>query len=89
MGAGGPCDVACADEIWRASIEVGSPPTVLSARTSACTSMPLPVLAVTGTISPRALRSVSGSSWAADLAFWSHCFSAWTFDHEGGFPLES
>eukprot|EP00964_Phaeocystis_antarctica_P141370 scaffold106394_cov75-Phaeocystis_antarctica.AAC.1 len=23
---------------------------------------------------------------AATLAFWSQCFSAWTFDGEGGFP---
>ena len=27
---GGPCHVACADEIWKALVELDSPPTVLS-----------------------------------------------------------
>ena len=42
LGAGEPCDVACADEIWRALIELGSPSTVLSRCVSCFSSFELP-----------------------------------------------
>mmetsp|Transcript_23595 Transcript_23595/g.56258 ORF Transcript_23595/g.56258 Transcript_23595/m.56258 type:complete len:236 (+) Transcript_23595:146-853(+) len=58
-----------------------------AARACMGASMPrLAALAVTATMSSRALRSTSDSSSAAALAFWSHCFSAWTLRGEKGFP---
>ena len=42
LGAGEPCDVACADEIWKALVELGSPSTVLSCCISCFSSFELP-----------------------------------------------
>ena len=42
LGANGTCNIACADAIWMSSIELGSPPTVLSRCVSCFSSSGLP-----------------------------------------------